>query len=177
MNMEVEVSDELAGSGVSHGVSKSVSSYREGLKGKRPKKGIPSDDAFYLPRKDSLDKLLGKQSAVKTSTSWALEDVLQFVFPVEYRGSMHSAALQFLRLLRDSGGSLASQQIGEFVQRSGVSKATFYNKVVPRLVRVGMVERNREPGSKKMTVSWSNQFASYLEKIAFEWKRLEPEKG
>ncbi len=145
------------------------------VKGERPKTGIPSEDQLYLPRKDTLDDLLKKQGAIRTSTSWNLQDVLQFIFPEKYRKSYHAVALEFLATLQANGGSLTSTQIGEFVEKTKVSKATFYNKVLPRLVRVGMLDRNREPTSNKMTVKWSNQFALYLEKIAFEWKRLEPQ--
>ena len=143
---------------------------------KRPKTGIPSEDQLYLPRKDTLDDLLKKQGAIRTSTSWNLEDVLQFVFPQRYRASYHGVAVSFLATLQKNGGSLTSREIGEFVEKTKVSKATFYNKVLPRLVRIGMVDRNREPTSNKMTVKWSNQFSIYLEKIAFEWKRLEPQR-
>ncbi len=146
----------------------------EELISKRPKTGIPSEDQLYLPRKDTLDELLKKQGAIRTSTSWTLEDVMQFVFPEQYRKSYHSVAFSFLTALQANNGSLTSSQIGEFVEKTKVSKATFYNKVLPRLVRIGMLDRNREPTSNKMTVKWSNQFAIYLEKIAFEWKRLEP---
>ncbi len=145
------------------------------LTGKRPKTGIPSEDQLYLPRKDTLDELLKKQGAIRTSTSWELVDLLQFVFPARYRSSYHSVAASFLAALQQNNGSLTSAQIGEFVEKTRVSKATFYNKVLPRLVRIGMLDRNREPTSNKMTVKWSNQFAGYLEKIAFEWKRLEPQ--
>ena len=140
----------------------------------RPKSGIPSSEQFFLPRKDTLDELLKKTGAIRTSTAWNMEDVMQFVFPQKYRSSYHAVAVNFLRTLQEKGGSLSSSQIGDFVTSSGASKATFYNKVLPRLVRVGMIDRNREPTSKKMTVNWSGQFSTYLEKIAFEWKRLEP---
>lgn len=144
------------------------------LKGKRPKKGIPSNEQFYLPRKDSLDEVLGKQSAIRMSTSWTIADVLQFVFPKKYRESYYNVSNLFLGELLSKNGSMTSSEIGDFVARNQVSKATFYNKVLPRLVRVGMIERNREPESQKLKVKWSSQFAIYLEKIAFEWKRLEP---
>ncbi len=145
--------------------------------GNRPKTGIPSEDQLYLPRRDSLDVLLRKQGAIRTSTAWSLEDVVQFVFPQRFRPAYHAVAVSFLSALQENGGTLSSQEIGEFVEKSSVSKATFYNKVLPRLVRIGVVDRNREPTSNKMTVKWSNQFAIYLEKIAFEWKRLEPRQG
>ncbi len=142
--------------------------------GKRPNKGIPSADAFYLPRKDSLDELLGKQGAIRTATPWLLGDVLQFVFPQKHREKYYLTAVLLLTALQENKGKLYSDQVIDLVKKTGVSKATFYNKVIPRLVRVGMIERNRTPGQRKLTLTWSNQFALYLEKIAFEWKRLEP---
>ena len=144
--------------------------------GRRPKKGIPSEDHFYLPRKDSLNELLKKDSAIKSSTSWNMQDVLQFVFPEKYRKSYHSTATKFMQALKENGGRMSSPEIAEFVSANAVSKATFYNKVIPRLNRIGMIERNRSPSSNKLDISWSLEFSSYLEKIAFEWKRLEPQK-
>lgn len=143
-------------------------------KGRRPKTGIPSSEQLYLPRKDSLDEVLGKQGAIRMSTSWNIGDVLQFVFPRKYRESYYNVSNLFLAELLSKGGSMSSSEIGDFVSKNTISKATFYNKVLPRLVRVGMIERHREPESQKMKVKWSSQFAIYLEKIAFEWKRLEP---
>ena len=143
-------------------------------KGRRPKTGIPSAEQLYLPRKDSLDEVLGKQGAIRMSTSWNIGDVLQFVFPKKYRESYYNVSNLFLAELLSNGGLMGSSEIGDFVSKSEISKATFYNKVLPRLVRVGMIERHREPESQKMKVKWSSQFSIYLEKIAFEWKRLEP---
>ncbi len=142
--------------------------------GKRPNKGIPSEDQMYLPRKDLLNGLLRKESAIKISTSWNLEDVLHFIFPPRYRKSYFECAAKFLSLLREKG-ELHGDEIGEFVSKNSLSKATFYNKVLPRLNRIGMIDRKREVGNNKMIIRWSNEFSIYLEKIAFEWKRLEPQ--
>jgi len=143
-------------------------------KGRRPNKGIPSEDQMYLPRKDYLNGILRKEGAIKISTAWALEDVLQFIFPPKYRKSYFSCATLFLQLLREKG-ELHGSDIGAFVEKNKISKATFYNKVLPRLNRIGMIDRKREIGSNKMIIRWSNEFSIYLEKIAFEWKRLEPQ--
>ena len=68
-------------------------------------------------------------------------------------------------------------EIGGFVTKNSVSKATFYNRVLPRLKRVGMIKVQRETIIAKeslrkyrpMTVHLSKTFGNYMLKIGDSW--------
>lgn len=150
------------------------SKYHASLTGKRPRTGIPSEEQLFLPPRDQLDSILEKNGALRTGTPWDAGDVLQFVFPKKYRQNSHEIAEKFIKHLRAHGGKLSSAQINAFVKESGASRATFFNVVLKRLTETGFIERQPEAGGHRVGVTWSNHFSGYLEKIAFEWKRLEP---
>ena len=61
--------------------------YHQSRKGKRPARGIPSEEAFWLPSHDSVRTILGKNSNPfdEFGADWSVTDILQFVFPPEYR--------------------------------------------------------------------------------------------
>ncbi len=66
-------------------------------------------------------------------------------------------------------------QLGGFVESTGVSKATLYNKIVPRLLDAGMIERHRKnPESEKgpYRLEMSQSFHNYLFKMSKEWRRM-----
>lgn len=148
--------------------------YYAKLSGRRPKTGIPSKDQFFLPGQKTVDELLAKTGALRVATPWDAGDVLQFVFPSKYRQNSFEIAEKFIKHLKSHGGRLSSAQVNTFVKESGTSRATFFNMVLPRMAELGLIERTPEAGGNKIGVTWSGQFALYLEKIAFEWKRLEP---
>ncbi len=150
------------------------SKYHASLTGKRPRTGIPSEEQLFLPARDQLDSVLEKSGALRTGTPWDAGDVLQFVFPKKYRQNSFEIAEKFIKHLRSHGGKLSSAQINAFVKDSRASRATFFNVVLKRLTETGFIERQPEAGGHRVGVTWSNGVSAYLEKIAFEWKRLEP---
>jgi hypothetical protein len=143
-------------------------------------RGIPSSESFYLPPFNSPE-LRSFQDANEAATRsfWSLEEVINFVFPKKYQPKYNEAALQFLQLLMQKT-SLSGDEIGDFVSKSGVSKATFYNRVLPRLKRVGMLKVERETivamESKRkfrpMHISLSKSFGNYIMKIGDSWLAL-----
>ena len=72
---------------------------------------------------------------------------------------------------------MEGDELGKFVSEKNISKATFYNRVLPRLKRVGMVKVERETvvalESKRkfrpMKVSLSKTFGNYFMKIGDSW--------
>jgi hypothetical protein len=73
-----------------------------------------------------------------------------------------------------------ASEITEFVKKNEISKATFYNRVLPRLKRVGMIKVERqtiiaEHNKQKyrpMEISLSKSFGNYLTKIGDSWLAL-----
>ncbi len=138
-------------------------------------RGIPSKDIFYLPRHDS-NEIRQFQDANETPTRniWTYEEILNFVFPKRYRQKYYEIATAFMKELLEKT-CMEGREIAEFVRKNKFSKATFYNRVLLRLKRIGMIKVERmiseENGRKKrpMRVSISKTFGNYLMKIADSW--------
>ncbi len=140
-------------------------------------RGVPSSESLYLPRHDS-DELRSFQDKNEniTRNTWALEEVVNFVFSKKYQPKYYEIALGFLKLLTEKT-KLSGDQTAEFVKNNGISKATFYNRVIPRLKRIGMIKVERETivnvESKRkfrpMNISLSKTFGNYLMKIGDSW--------
>jgi len=140
-------------------------------------RGIPSKDSLFLPPYNSPElRAFQDGSENITRNSWNLEEVVNFVFPARFQAKYHEIALGFMRLLLEKG-ALTGDEIGNFVSQNGVSKATFYNRVLPRLRRVGMIKVERQTvialenkrKFRPMTITLSKTFGNYLTKIGDSW--------
>jgi len=154
---------------------------REEEKGEEPHKiasrGIPSKDSLYLPPFNSPElRAFQDGNENITRNSWNIDEIVNFVFPARYQERYHEIALGFMKLLLEKS-ALSGDEIGNFVSQNGVSKATFYNRVLPRLRRVGMIKVERQTiialESKRkfrpMTITLSKTFGNYLMKIGDSW--------
>ncbi len=152
----------------------------ESLKDKRnpiASRGVPSSETLYLPSHYGGEvKKFQEGEEAPTKFHWELEDVLNFVFAKRYQRKYYDTALAFMHLLKDKN-ELDGTEINEFVRVNNISKATFYNRVLPRLKRVGMVKVERDTiiaqESKRkyrpMRISLSKTFGNYLNKIGESW--------
>ncbi|MEW6748254.1 MAG: hypothetical protein AB1295_00940 [Candidatus Micrarchaeota archaeon] len=140
-------------------------------------RGVPSSESIYLPRHDS-DELRSFQDRNEnlTRNPWNVEELTNFIFSKKYQPRYYEIALGFLNLL--SGKTQVSgEEIAAYVRENEVSKATFYNRVLPRLKRVGMVKVERDTvvavESKRkfrpMRISLSKTFGNYFMKIGDSW--------
>ena len=140
-------------------------------------RGIPSKDSLFLPPFNSPE-LRSFQDGNEniTRNSWNLEEVVNFVFPARFQAKYHEIAIGFMKLLLEKS-ALTGDEIGNFVSQNGVSKATFYNRVLPRLRRVGMIKVERQTvialenkrKFRPMTFTLSKTFGNYLTKIGDSW--------
>ena len=140
-------------------------------------RGIPSKDSLYLPPHNSPE-LRNFQDANENATrnTWSVEEVVNFIFPKRYQLKYNEIAQAFMKTVLEKG-VLTGEEIGHFVSSTGASKATFYNRVLPRLKRVGMLKVERQTlialESKRkfrpMTISLSKTFGNYLTKIGDSW--------
>lgn len=151
----------------------------EGTSGKKSiaSRGIPSSESLYFPAHNSKEvRRFEDNSETPTRNLWNLEEVVNFVFPKKYQEKYHETALKFLQLLSKKT-HLSGTDISAFVSDNNASKATFYNRVLPRLRRVGIIKIERETivpveGKRKyrpMRVSLSKTFGNYLMKIGDSW--------
>ncbi|MCX6695730.1 MAG: hypothetical protein NTU61_05495, partial [Candidatus Altiarchaeota archaeon] len=86
-------------------------------------------------------------------------------------------ACDFIRLLL-SRDVVTKKEIRDFLERTGYSKPTLENKVIPKLVKFGLLKREREVTSgqlgkgRALVLTESLTFTNYLERIAFAWNVL-----
>ena len=142
-----------------------------------PTRGIPSKDSMYLPAYDSsFIKTFQDSNEIQTKNVWKVEEILMFIFPKQYQERYYQIALSFIEFLAKKT-KLEGKQISSFLKENSISKATFYNRVLPRLRRVGMIKIEREISldqstNKKfrpMIISLSKTFGNYLTKIGESW--------
>lgn len=140
-------------------------------------RGVPSSEAIYLPRHDS-DELRSFQDKNESITRnlWNSEEIANFIFSKKYQPTYYKIAVGFLKLLCEKT-TLNGEEIASFVKGNALSKATFYNRVLPRLKRVGMIKVERDTivavESKRkfrpMHISLSKTFGNYFMKIGDSW--------
>lgn len=140
-------------------------------------RGVPSDETMYLPAHNSPE-IRAFQDANENTTRnlWGLDEIVNFVFARKYQKTYYEIAAAFLKELARKT-KMEGSEIGEFVSANKFSKATFYNRVLPRLKRVGMIKVERQTivavESKRkfrpMTIHLSKTFGNYLMKIGDSW--------
>jgi len=140
-------------------------------------RGVPSSESLYFPRFDS-EELRNFQDKDENATRnlWTLEELTNFVFSKKYQSKYYEVSLGFLKLLNDKT-HITGEEISNYIKSNNLSKATFYNRVLPRLRRVGMIKIERDTivalESKRkfrpMRISFSKTFGNYLLKIADSW--------
>ena len=109
---------------------------------------------------ESSKKLLGVPH--EFGAEWSAADLLLFLFPKKYRATQYEYAVKLMDFMVARGGEINYMELGDFVEKTGVSKATLYSKIVPRLIDVGMVERHRKypenrKNSMRILMIWENQ--------------------
>ena len=150
--------------------------YHAERKEKTVPKGIPANESFWLPDHSKVHEILDKTNPFdEYGAEWDASDLMLFLFPKKYRETQHKFATQLVEFAIARGGEIKFMELGDFVEQSGVSKATLYNKIIPRLIDAGMFERHRknlgaETGPYRLELSQS--FHNYLFKMAKEWRRM-----
>lgn len=142
-----------------------------------PSRGVPSSESIYLPRHDSQElRSFQDKSENLTRNLWNVEEVTNFIFSKRYQPKYYEIALGFLKLLAEKT-EITGEETAAFVKTNNISKATFYNRVLPRLKRVGMIKVERDTvvavESKRkfrpMRISLSKTFGNYFMKIGDSW--------
>lgn len=140
-------------------------------------RGVPANESLYFPRHDSEElRSFQDKDENPTRNLWNMDELVNFVFSKKYQSKYHEVALAFMKLLAEKQ-SLNGSDLAELIANKGISKATFYNRVLPRLRRVGMIKIERDTivavESKRkfrpMHISLSKTFGNYLMKIGDSW--------
>ncbi len=142
-----------------------------------PSRGVPANESLYFPPYNSNELRSFQDNDERlTRNLWSLDEVVNFVFSKRYQTKYYEVAVGFLKLLVEKT-MLTGEDISTYISSNNLSKATFYNRVLPRLRRVGMIKIERETivavESKRkfrpMRISLSKTFGNYLMKIGDSW--------
>ncbi len=140
-------------------------------------RGVPSGETLYLPAHNSAEiRNFQDKDENLARNLWNLEEIANFVFSKKYQAKYYETAVGFLRLLSEKI-TLGGDDVASYVKNNGISKATFYNRVLPRLRKVGMIKVERETivaqesrrKFRPMVISLSRTFGNYLMKIGDSW--------
>lgn len=139
-----------------------------------PTRGIPADESMWIPR--HYGKEIRDKGGLDKAVIWSVEDIIDFIFPRRYQPTYFKVASDFVDLLLKNE-VLTKKEISEFLKQGHYSRSTLENKIIPKLVRFGLIKRERElEGSLKkgrsLLLSESLTFTNYLERIAFAWNSL-----
>jgi hypothetical protein len=105
--------------------------------------------------------------------------LIQIVFPKQHQPKYHDVALKFMNFLLEKG-RLEGADTGSFIATNGFSKATFYNVILPRLKKVGMVRLLREEFNQskdkqkyyRKIIEPSKQFSLFFRKLGDEYETI-----
>lgn len=144
---------------------------------KKIPRGIPSSESLYFPAHNAEEfRPFQDGNENPTKNLWRLEDVANIIFSKKFQPTYYEIAVKFLQALA-AKPHMDGADMGKFISENNVSKATFYNRVLPRLRRVGMIKVERETivavESKRkfrpMRVSLSKTFGNCFCKIGDSW--------
>ena len=138
-------------------------------------RGVPAKESLWL---DDIRKRRDEWKYHK-KVRLELEQLMRIVFPPEYQEKYYDVALKFMKFLLEKG-TTKGQDTGEFIKTNGFSKATFYNVILPRLKRVGMVRLEREEFAQldrkqkyyRKIIQPSKQFSIFFNRLAEEYDSI-----
>jgi len=136
--------------------------------------GVPASESLWLPPHHGVE--LKRKGGLDKTVYWDVGEVVDFIFPRRYQPTYHRVACDFIRLVLDRDW-VTKKDIREFLAGHGYSKSTLENKIIPKLVRFGLLKREREITAglgkgRALILSESLTFSSYLERVAFAWNML-----
>jgi hypothetical protein len=139
-----------------------------------PTRGIPADESMWIPR--HYGKEIKDKGGLDKTIMWSVSDVVDFVFPRKYQPKYFRVAADFLELILKNE-AVTKREIAEFLKEKQYSRSTLENKIIPKLVRCGLVKRERElegtmGKGRSLILTESLTFTNYLERIAFAWNSL-----
>ena len=136
--------------------------------------GIPTSESLWLPPHYGVE--VKHKGGLDKSVYWDVGEVVDFIFPKRFQPVYYQVACDFVMLVLEKDW-VTKKEIRDFLAKKGYSKSTLENKIIPKLVKFGLLKREREiePGMGKgraLILSDSLTFSNYLERISFAWNML-----
>ncbi len=133
-------------------------------------RGIKSKESLQF----DYDKL-----PMSLEARWEPEDVLKLIFPPALQKAQYDIAVKLLRWLADKQEARGRELEG-WATQNAIPNSTLRNLVIPKLVRVGVLARERRnptgQGEKdkrhEMVLILSKRFGEALQHIGKEWSSI-----
>ncbi|MFB6089255.1 MAG: hypothetical protein ABEK36_05745 [Candidatus Aenigmatarchaeota archaeon] len=147
----------------------------KGNKNPVPIKGetLKNKESLYFPSVQGND-----WKNIDKDIRWGLEDIINHVFPEKYQTRSNEYAGKLMRFVVENPEGVDKNMLGKFLEDNDIPESTAYNVVIPKLVRFGLLEREREENESNPSRGWymilkpSISYSSHLSKLASEWKSL-----
>ncbi len=135
-----------------------------------PSRGIKSKESLQF----DYDKL-----PMSLNARWEPEDILKIIFPPQLQKVQYEIATKLLRFLSEKREA-RGREIEEWAAGNSISNSTLRNLVIPKLVRVGLLARERRnptgQGEKdkrhEMVLVLSKRFGEAFQHIGREWNAI-----
>lgn len=133
-------------------------------------RGIPSKESVYF---------VYSKLPMSLEARWEVDDILKIVFPPQYKKSQYNLAVKLVKFLGERG-ELNGEKLSDWIKQNSVSESTLRNLVIPRLVGVGMIVRERiDPTGQtdkdkrhEMNLKLSTRFGEAFKHIGSEWNGI-----
>lgn len=138
-------------------------------------RGVPAKESIWL---DDVRKRREEWQYHK-KVRLDIEHLVQIIFPKQYQPKYYCISLAFMKHLLEKG-QLKGADTGEFISKNSFSKATFYNVILPRLKKVGMIRLLREEFNiskekqkyYRKVIEPSKQFSMFFKKLGDEYETI-----
>lgn len=134
---------------------------------------LKSKESLYFP------SVQGKEwDEIDPDIRWDLENIINHVFPKCYQERSFEYAIELVKFVMDNPKGVDKNTVSKFLKENEIPKSTAYNVIIPKLVKFGILEREREPNKTRPSKGWymilkpSISFSSHLNKLASEWKSI-----
>ncbi len=133
-------------------------------------RGIPSKESVFF---------VYSKLPMSLEARWEADDILKIIFPPQYKKSQFDCAVKLVKFLAVEG-EVNSDRLSDWIESSGVSESTLRNLVIPRLVAIGMVARERSNPTGQtdkdkrhgMKLKLSTRFGEAFKHIGSEWNGI-----
>jgi predicted transcriptional regulator len=133
-------------------------------------RGVPSKESIYF---------IYSKLPMSLEARWEVEDILKIVFPPQYKKSQYECAVKMVKFLGEEG-EVNGKKLSDWVSNNKISESTLRNLVIPRLVTVGMIARERsDPTGRtdkdkrhEMILKLSTRFGEAFKHVGGEWNGI-----
>ena len=127
------------------------------------RKGIPSEHALFLD-----ERVLSK---IGRNEPLSLGDMVKMLFHSEQQQEYYRIASKLLVLLLEKKTLRSNHELKEFIREERIFKEVLYSRIIDKLVRFGIVEKERKEKvrGKPFSIKLSNKFSEMMKNLGEQW--------